>query len=508
MKTFQQAIAFLLLIVIQVLWCGIMATNTPTPVDPTKKPTPDDNIGTINQQVSRVQSGLPEKLQDGSRDFHNGEMVHVTNGGKGKLSLKDGTVLILFNETKISGVNTSISPPETDLFLQSQGFLGYVPEGGDTTVSLPNGAQITILGTNFLILYEENSKTAIVGNFDGTVHFTPFGGAEQNLQINHYVEIFGDGSISVPKSIPFSPEQFEQVIDKVDTPWIGVNSLVDSKTEGSTEGPTEVSSGGNWIAFNSRMSGNSDIYLIDINGNNLTQLTTSRGNELYPSWSPDGKHIVYQTDEDGDQDIAVIDITTKRVVIITSNSCNDWGPNWSPADGWITFYSDCDGVRNIYKMRVDGSDRIQLTFTSDSDSKFPSWSHDGSKITFSSNRSGKYRIYVMDADGGNIMEMSRGCVSYYSPDDKQILYGVYCDDTDDIFLMNSDGSNSSPLTDGYEIKNASWSPDGTRILVPFSKTTIDGPYAIYIMSLDSPKKSNWTLLTSYDINGKSPVWQP
>jgi serine/threonine protein kinase len=273
--------------------------------------------------------------------------------------------------------------------------------------------------------------------------------------------------------------------------------------------PTQTSNPSKeWIAFNSRMSGNADIYLVDTQGNNLTQLTNSSAHDLYPSWSLDGKRIVYQTNEGGDQELAIVTLSNKNVERLTDNDCNDWGPVWSPVDSWIVFYSDCDGDRNIYKIREDGSKRTQLTFSSGLNNWFPSWSPDGEKITFTSNRSGNYRIYVMDTNGEQVSELAPGCVSFFSPDGKQILYGVYCDDTDDLFLMNADGSEQVPLTDGYECRNATWSPDGKSIVFQLSQTTKEGPFQLYIMSLDKPEQPDWILLTDYDVNGGSPVWEP
>lgn len=266
--------------------------------------------------------------------------------------------------------------------------------------------------------------------------------------------------------------------------------------------------GGNWIAFHSRISGNAEIYLVDINGKNRKQLTKNSAHDLYPSWSSDGKFLVYQTNEGGDQELAIVDIETREITQLTRNECDDWGPSWSPADDWIAYYSNCDGERNIYKIRADGSGITQLTNTSGSYSWFPVWSPDGRKISFSSNRSGKYRIYVMDADGGNPVDLASGCVSYFSPDGMQIVYGVYCDDTDDLWIMNSDGSEKYPLTDGFECKNAVWSPDGGKILFQFSPNGKEGPYGLYIMSLEKLEKKDWRLLVDFDVDGRSPAWQP
>jgi serine/threonine protein kinase/Tol biopolymer transport system component len=292
------------------------------------------------------------------------------------------------------------------------------------------------------------------------------------------------------------------------TPTPGpTNQPPPTRTASPVPMPT-VNGGGKWIAFNSRMDGDADIYLVDTEGNKQTQMTTSSAHDLYPSWSPDGKKIVYQNNDGGDWEIAFLDMASKKVTRVTNNDCDDWGPVWSPDGDWFTFYSDCDGDRNVYKTRTNGKDRKQLTFTSGSNSWFPTWSPDGRQITFSSNRSGKYHIYVMNADGSNVRDLAAGCVSYFSPDGKQILYGVYCDDTDDIFVMDADGSNQTAVTDGYECKNATWSPDGIQIVFQLSQTTKDGPFEIYRMSLDRPDRSDWTLLTVYEVNGGSPVWQP
>lgn len=247
---------------------------------------------------------------------------------------------------------------------------------------------------------------------------------------------------------------------------------------------------------------------MDPDGKHRTQLTGASAHDVYPSWSPDGKQVAYQTNPEGDQDIAVLDLATRKVILLTrDNTCDDWGPSWSPAGDWIVFYSDCDGDRNIYKIRTDGSRRTQLTFSGGTN-WFPSWSPDGKKITFTSNRSGKYRIYVMSADGASVRDLAAGCVSYFSPDGSQLLYGQYCTDTGFLYLMDANGSNQRTLVEGYECKNATWSPDGTQIVFQLSKTTKEGPFAIYRMLLAKPDRADWILLADYDVDGGSPVWQP
>ena len=217
------------------LFCVLPGQGQPTLVPLTVPPslivtTPppvDNSVGTINLVNSQVQTGPPENLRflEGAQDFHNGDSVRVSGGGKGKLTLDDGSFMTLFNETDVSGVNVSSSPPETDLFLQNQGFLGHVPPGGNTTVHLPNGARITILGTYFFVVFNPETRVATAGNFDGSVRYTTPDGTQQDLPPRRMVIIPAQGAVEL-MDLPFTPEQFEAMVDSFGTPSAGLGGLI------------------------------------------------------------------------------------------------------------------------------------------------------------------------------------------------------------------------------------------------------------------------------------------
>jgi dipeptidyl aminopeptidase/acylaminoacyl peptidase len=68
--------------------------------------------------------------------------------------------------------------------------------------------------------------------------------------------------------------------------------------------------------------------------------------------------------------------------------------------GRIAFMSNRAGNFDIYTVKQNGQDAVQLTNDPAAD-QFPSWSADGSQIVFTSTRDGNAEIYVMNADGSD-----------------------------------------------------------------------------------------------------------
>ncbi len=185
---------------------------------------------------------------------------------------------------------------------------------------------------------------------------------------------------------------------------------------GSEESKPSWSPSGKQIAYSSKdifnNSGlienpNWDIYMINVDGSNQIQLTNDPANELEAAWSPDGEHIVFISDRNGhDADIYVMNVDGSNVVQLTTDSANEFGPAWSPDGSQIAFNSDHNGNVQLFVMNADGSGLVQLT-NDKSNSAYPSWSADGSQILFESDRNdGNANIYVMNADGSNIVQLT------------------------------------------------------------------------------------------------------
>ncbi len=256
------------------------------------------------------------------------------------------------------------------------------------------------------------------------------------------------------------------------------------------------------IAFTSYRSGNSEIYIMNPDGQEVRRITFSGKDTSVPSWSPDRTQIAFQSNADGDFDIYTVSIGgDSEPQRLTKNTCDDWGPSWSPDGEHIAFYSKCDGNREIYVMRADGSGRKQLTETTDKYNWFPTWSPDGKYLTYSSNKSGSYHIYVMNADGTNQRMLSQGCVSNFSPDGKRILFSEYCTgDYGNILVMDVDGRNVKTVNANESNRNPCWSPDGNWIVY---QSELNGNADIWIMAADGSAARQLTFDAAKDT---APDW--
>src|SRR5262245_58828933 len=81
------------------------------------------------------------------------------------------------------------------------------------------------------------------------------------------------------------------------TPWPTVTptgGVVESTNGAPTPRPPVLGppSGGDRLVFASNRTGNFDLYLIDIDGSNLRQITNTEGPDFDPRWSPDGTRII------------------------------------------------------------------------------------------------------------------------------------------------------------------------------------------------------------------------
>ena len=182
----------------------------------------------------------------------------------------------------------------------------------------------------------------------------------------------------------------------------------------------------------------------------------------------------------------------------------------------IAFVTDRDGNDEIYLMRVDGSDLVNLTNHPSADVD-PAWSPEGDRIAFASSRDGDFDIYVMDRDGSHVTQLTSGSEAdrqpTWSPLGDRIIYASD-DDTVDagLWVMNADGSNSYGLTSSRPGDDSpAWSPDishGSHVTYRGREAWI-GVFRVVGPSISAGRAMDGISAFRWDtVRGINPEWSP
>jgi Tol biopolymer transport system component/serine/threonine protein kinase len=240
------------------------------------------------------------------------------------------------------------------------------------------------------------------------------------------------------------------------------------------------------IVFQSERSGNTEIYSLEINGANPTNLTNSPTGDGSPDWSPDRHRIAFDSDRSGNWEIYVMNADGSGVTNLTNTEADEVLADWSPNGTQIAFNSDRDDNWEVYVMDANGGNVTRLTNDAAQDWN-PVWSPDGSQIAFHSSRSGNDEIYVMSsATGSNVTKLTNHEASdhnaTWSPDGSRIAFQTNRDGNWEIYVMNADGSDIANLTNSpaYEV-DVDWGPNNDWLTFV---TDRDGMIEVYRMNTD------------------------
>ncbi len=84
------------------------------------------------------------------------------------------------------------------------------------------------------------------------------------------------------------------------------------------------------IAFESRRNANRDIYIMDADGGNLTQVTTDKSYETYPIWALNGQAIIYSSQDKLNWNLFMVDLASGDTRQITQREGEDRFGDWRP----------------------------------------------------------------------------------------------------------------------------------------------------------------------------------
>ena len=286
---------------------------------------------------------------------------------------------------------------------------------------------------------------------------------------------------------------------QVTQPPFKLNEVAISTNE-TTWSSLDVSPNGKFMIFD--MLG--DLYKVDIKGGNATPLIQDFAWNIHPAISPDGKQVAFVSDRDGLSNVWVMDIDGTHLKQITREKKDIiHAPKWSPDGEYLVVTKGIMSSRSIpageiWMYHKSGGDGLQIKARNSGkrdqqNIADPAFSHDGRYIYFTENTvpgsrfeynrdplEGIFAITRYDRESGDERRYISGTggavVPTPSPDGKYVAFVRRVKDKTALFLKDIKTGTETPLTfalerdmqegfgsEGY-FTYFDWTPDASAIV--------------------------------------------
>jgi len=223
------------------------------------------------------------------------------------------------------------------------------------------------------------------------------------------------------------------------------------------------------IVYTSNASGNPNIFIMNADGTNQTQLTTDTFVKRSPVVSPDSRYIVFVSNQAGTEQIWRMDIDGQNQRQLTFNQIYRY-PQFSPDGKWIVYPTWQDKKAYLWKVSIDGGEPVMLK---DGTSFTPNVSPDLKSIAYleKNEQAGQTKINIVPLAGGEITKSfdvpqnTQPDSIRWSPDSRAVTYRCSRNNAVNFWLQPIGESEPKQLTDFKSDPpvNYEWSRDGKNL---------------------------------------------
>jgi serine/threonine protein kinase len=139
---------------------------------------------------------------------------------------------------------------------------------------------------------------------------------------------------------------------------------------------------GSRLVFSTDWEGPPNLYVVDSGGGTPKVLVPFDRTQQYAgSWTPDARQVIYsKRNETFANDIWTIDVATGERRKVLATEFNEAGPTLSPNGLWLAYVSDASGRHEVYLRSFPGSE-WQVRLSADG-GRTPAWRKDGKELFY------------------------------------------------------------------------------------------------------------------------------
>jgi TolB protein len=287
----------------------------------------------------------------------------------------------------------------------------------------------------------------------GQVHEAAFTGSVQRAAVHALADSIAKALTGLPKigiaqtkaTFKVEPSRGRSEVYIADYDGFGAQAVTTDNTIVSAP----CWAGRGMLVYSSYKLGNPYIFSHVLGSGVRNAVAKHPGNNYSPAVSADGRRIAMILNMNGTPNLYVANIDGSGLKQLTRNRHGDACPCWSPDGQTICYVSRAGGAPSLYKISASGGSPVQLRTTFGPSPTEPDWSPDGKWIAFTAQVRG-FTLFIVPAAGGEAIELVPGEDPSWAPNSRALLFSRGPDHAKQLSLLDVPTKTVKPLARIFE----------------------------------------------------------